>query len=273
MTRNQIEYANYLESNRHNMAQESETARNDRAVERETKRANRAREKENTRSNKAREKENTRSNKAREKLTRYSNKTERLGQKESVRHNKATELNANQTLSELNRHNLATESATNQQNAETQRHNLANESLSGAQINASIMQAQIAADAQKTAATINANASKYNTDMQMEIAKWKESNANWRTKDTNATNEQINEATNLSKERIASADRLQDAIRTSDENAIKREANNIQKQKNELEAKYKNKEITLEYFKFASNQLSKMAGWLSKAGVLLKFLK
>lgn len=101
MTKNALEYLNYLETTKHN-----------RTTETETERSNRAREMENTRSNIARENENIRSNFANEALKRQSNViTDAHYQRqdtEAIRSNMAKEL-------ENYRHNVTTEYTANYQ--------------------------------------------------------------------------------------------------------------------------------------------------------------
>lgn len=76
MTRNQIDYWNYVENSRHNQE-----------VERETKRSNKAQLQEQRRANEAREYENERTNRANEAIRREANVINRGATAEIARHN------------------------------------------------------------------------------------------------------------------------------------------------------------------------------------------
>lgn len=149
MTRNQIEYANYVETNRHQLATEAETSRNNRAVL-----------KEQHRSNRANEKESVRTHKANEKISRYN-------AKETKRHNKATEKLTGQANAEQGRHNLATETET----ARANRAGEANQRYAvDRNVAASMYNASVNAQAHLAGSQIAANASMANAATQAETA-------------------------------------------------------------------------------------------------------
>lgn len=118
MTKNQIEYWSYVESQRANKARENENYRHNTASENETSRHNVSTENETTRHNLSTE------NVEKGKLA------------ETTRHNKATESISHsqvglgyQQLAEQKRHNVAGENISNRQLSEQQRHNMAGENL------------------------------------------------------------------------------------------------------------------------------------------------
>lgn len=102
MTGNQINFMNYLETSRSNLARETETARHNRVGEGETSRHNLATETETARSNRANETENKRSHLANEALTSSANA-------ETVRSHKANERLTKSAQKETKRHNKRTE--------------------------------------------------------------------------------------------------------------------------------------------------------------------
>lgn len=126
MTKNQIDYWNFVENKRHNQAMELYSS----GTLNETKRSNLAREEETQRSNLARESETKRSNLANELLG-----TSRL--QEDVRHNQTSEKETSRSNIarefETNRSNVANEIETHRSNVarevETNRHNRADEEI------------------------------------------------------------------------------------------------------------------------------------------------
>lgn len=263
MTKNQIDYLNYLESQRHNVAGEAETNRYNIVVGNETNRHNLATEGEAARHNKETEAQGRQSN------------------KETKRHNKATESLTSKTLTETNRHNLATE-------AETGRSNRANEQnvryTADQGYAGRIDSAKISANASMVNAQTAAAASKYAADKQSETAKsvahitgsWnketQEMKSLFDSKNnyiTNMTNKAINEAKNASNESIAALNRMQDAANKKDANAVQREYNEIMRQKNKIDEMYKKGQLSQEMFKNMSNFINQ---WLTGGTDILKFI-
>lgn len=253
MTSNQIEFAKHLETQRNNIVVLAETNRSNLAREAETHRANTAAEgltvasnAEQKRANKAREKENVRTNKANEQIKRQANA-------EIKRNHLETEAIEWAKLKESQRHAIQTEITEQGKLSETTRHNLIMEGLTEKQIDNAVSIAKINAKAHTDAANIAASASRYNTDAQKVITQWKEAAANWRTKDTNATNTQIQEANRLSNEGIKFAERYAQAVQNQSENDIKREQLKLERWKAKVQKAYQDKRITLDTLNSLTN--------------------
>lgn len=151
MTQNQINYWNYRETGRHNLATEGETNRHNVVTENETQRHNMVGERETERHNRATEgidlsklAETQRHNRASESLAGRGYDIEEYKARELARHNQAQEgltgvdlSIRQQSLGETVRHNMAQESLTGYdlniksgQLEETGRHNVATEQIS-----------------------------------------------------------------------------------------------------------------------------------------------
>lgn len=164
MTRNQIDYASYLETARHNRKDEKETRKHNRRSERNAAAVT----------------------------------------AESVRHNKISELQANQTILETNRHNVASEALTNESiksQAETSRY-VADRNAAAAMYSAntsasaSRYNTTVSADVNRAVALYNKEAEKYKTDS-TNAANTIIAQMNNATKITiNNTNAQINQQKN-----------------------------------------------------------------------------
>lgn len=260
MTQNQIQFANYVESNRHNLATENETHRSNVANLGEVKRNNKAVLKE----------------------THQHNSRTR---KEIKRHNKATERLTGKDISEKKRHNKATESLTSQQNVEQGRHNLATESLTNKQIdtnyqqtieaaqigaNAHVQSARIAGAATTTAAGINAAASKYATDSQYNLGVFKEQMSNLRNSKSIQSNEDINEANNLVKSAISTAELMQKYAAQNDTVKLREAELELQKLRDQAQRAYNQGKLRQEWFRDFQNALS---NWMGGGKSLIKYLK
>lgn len=221
MTRNQIEYQKHLETGRHNQATEQETARNNRVVEVETN-----------------------------------------------RHNLATELTANNTLTEANRHNRASERLTRQANKETKRsnvareletnrHNLATESQAAASLDTQLQIANIGAQATKDAATISgqfhvaaaqiaADASKYAADAAKIASMYASQMRDVSNKRDNKTKKQIQRAADYARSVENSLDRAAAAARSTNQNKLTKEQNELEKLRVQIQEDYNDRKLTTE---------------------------
>lgn len=128
----QVQYLNYLESQRHNLATEEQGL------------------------------ESLRQGRESLRISDFSSQTQRLSQEEQARHNKASETISMASLRETERHNLSVESETN-------RHNLATESIDTTKAKASLLSAQ-ASTLSAQASMTSAQASMKNA--QLNETKW-----------------------------------------------------------------------------------------------------
>lgn len=260
MTQNQIAYAQFLESGRHNLATEQETHRSNVTNEDisyknydETKRHNQAGEQETQRHNVAGEKENRRHNITTEgEARRHNIKTESQTDdvnRETNRHNLATEQLGSNELGETKRHNQATES-------ETGRHNLATEQQSRAELEESkrrtdttnattIKSAQITAKGRVEASTVSALATKYVADMNKIISD-----------DKNATTKQVTQMNNDTSKYNVAQQELTKAIANANNNAVAQQRNDIERLKADIDKQYKEGQITQGYWKLAQKALN-----------------
>lgn len=259
MTQNQIAYANYLESGRHNLATEQETHRSNVTNEDigyknygENKRHNVVVEGETRRHNVVNEKENRRHNITTEgEINRHNVKTEQQTDAvntETNRHNLATEQLGYSQFDETKRHNQAGE-------GETKRHNLATESQAIAELAESKRKtdttnatnttiAQINAKGRVEASTISALATKYVADMNKIIGD-----------DKNATTKQVTQMNNDTAKYNVAQQELTKAVSNANTNAINQVRLDIEKQKMEIDKQYKEDQITQGYWKLAQKAL------------------
>lgn len=157
MTKNQIEFANYVEGSRHNRAGEEEVNRHNLATEVETHRNNTVQEywtgfnaTETQRSNQAKEVETSKHNRATEKQAKYE-------LKETKKHNRATEKQAKKDLAERKRAAKDTVAATKYSADRGKEGRVESAAISA---DASKYAANTSANAAITAANINAAAQK-----------------------------------------------------------------------------------------------------------------
>lgn len=260
MTQNQIAYLNFLESKRHNVVGERETGRHNVAGEAETQRHNLVGESETARHNQQTE------------ILQSGTLTETIrhnkqGESETSRHNLATESQALKELSESKRHNKVTEKQTDSAQSEIKRHNMTTETESGRH---NLAQESIDSDknaVQREAIAAENERNRLRIQSDQTIAEMNNETTRWRTEIEQAHQDYRNRNDNVTKTQIANEDRdsreaenaknrLAEAIRTGDTNAINREKNAIEKLKAEIQEQYNNQKIGVEYYKATTDFLN-----------------
>lgn len=255
MTRNQIEFANYVEAKRSNKAREAETYRNNLVTSNEINRSNLEKERVQRGTLKVQQgtlKETRKHNRASERIekvkARETIRSNKAREKETVRSNKAAELNTRYTADQGR---LGHENAANI---------AAQASRDAANINAAASRytADSNAAASRYSANTNAAAHKYSADVQKQIAqlnniqqKWNQQQENLRRYSQNATQKQIAEEDRKSRELQNYNTRLHDAISTNNSNAQEQVRNEIERWKVEIQKAYNEGKITAEYWRNA----------------------
>lgn len=218
----------------------------------ETQRANQAREAETHRSNRANEDlkqqelaESNRSHLASESIELFKSK-------EQARSNKANERLRKKEGKETHRSNLAREAndiyRTNTE-AETSRYRTDTEANTAAERRRTDETiARISANATLTAAQLAANATRYMADASTLQQRLHELAENQRNTERVISNEQIAEADRLSREVIESAKRALEAKQASDNVALQKSYQQIEKLKAKVDKKFKNDKITNEQY-------------------------